>query len=161
MSLSLRPVFPDDELFLVQVYASTRAEEMALVPWTEEQKQAFVRMQFDAQGRSYQEQFPGADYYVILQDGLAAGRLIVERGDERILLIDIALLPVFRNLGIGSKVVGDLKAEAQKVGKPLWLDVESFSPAFGLYERLGFKKIDEAGFYLRMEWRPTESGTTA
>lgn len=161
MSLSLRPVSPDDEVFLLQVYASTRAEEMALVPWSEEQKQAFVRMQFDAQRESYQQQFPDAEYHVILQDGVAAGRLIVDRTDERILLIDIALLPAFRNLGIGSNLIGDLKAETLKTGKPLWLDVESFSPALGLYERLGFTKIDESGFYLRMEWRPRENATTA
>lgn len=161
MSSSLRPVSPDDEVFLLQVYASTRAEEMALVPWNEEQKQAFLRMQFEAQGQSYQQQFPDGEYYVILRDGLPAGRLIVDRSDQRILLIDIALLPAFRKLGIGSSLIGDLKAEAQQAGKPLWLDVESFSPVYGLYERLGFKKIDEAGFYLRMEWRPTENATTA
>jgi ribosomal protein S18 acetylase RimI-like enzyme len=161
MSSSLRLVSPDDEVFLLQVYASTRAEEMALVPWSEEQKQAFLRMQFDAQGQSYQQQFPDAEHYVILDNGLAAGRLIVERTGERILLIDIALLPAFRSLGIGSNLISDLKAEAQLAGKPLWLDVESFSPVFGLYERLGFKKIDEAGFYVRMEWRPAENATTA
>lgn len=160
MSLSLRPVSPDDEVFLVQVYASTRAEEMALVPWSEEQKQAFLRMQFDAQRQSYQQQFPNAEYHVIVRDGLTAGRLIVERTDKRIMLIDIALLPAFRNLGIGSNLIGDLKAEAQQTGKPLWLDVESFSQALGFYERLGFKKIDEAGFYLRLEWRPAENATT-
>jgi ribosomal protein S18 acetylase RimI-like enzyme len=160
MSSSLRPVTPDDEVFLLQVYASTRAEEMALVPWSDEQKQAFLRMQFDAQRQSYRQQFPDAEYSVILRDGIAAGRLIVEQTGERILLIDIALLPAFRNLGIGSKLISDLKAEAQQAGKPLWLDVESFSPVFRLYERLGFKKIDEAGYYLRMEWRPSESAAT-
>lgn len=160
MSLSLRPVSPDDEVFLVQVYASTRAEEMALVPWSEEQKQAFLRMQFDAQRESYQQQFPDAEYHVILQDGVGAGRLIVERTDRSILLIDIALLPAFRDLGIGTNLIGDLKAEAQQIGKPLWLDVESFSQALEFYERLGFKKIDEAGFYLRMEWRPAGNATT-
>ena len=161
MSSSLRPVSADDEEFLLRVYASTRTEEMALVPWNEEQKQTFLRMQFDAQRASYQQQFPEAEYHVILHDGLPAGRLIVERSAENILLIDIALLPAFRNLGIGSKLIGDLKAEAQQTGKPLWLDVESFSPVFEFYQRLGFKKIDQAGFYFRMEWRPAENATTA
>ena len=154
MSFSLRPVSLDDEAFLFQVYSSTRAEEMALVPWNDEQKHAFLQMQFNAQTQSYRQEFPDAEYHVILHDGVAAGRLIVDRADERILLIDVALMPEHRNLGIGSALIGDLKTEAQETGRPLRLDVENFNPAFRLYERLGFEKIDEAGFYLRLEWVP-------
>ena len=161
MSLSLRPVSLADEAFLFRVYASTRAEEMALLPWDDEQKQAFLRMQFNAQSQSYQQQFPGAEYQVIVHDGVPAGRLTVERADESILLIDIALLPAHRNMGIGSSLIGDLKTEAQETGRALRLDVENFNPAYRLYERLGFKKIDEASFYYRMEWRPSERATTA
>jgi len=153
MSSSLRPVSADDEEFLLRVYASTRTEEMALVPWNEEQKQTFLRMQFDAQRASYQQQFPEAEYHVILHDGLPAGRLIVERSDKNILLIDIALLPVFRNLGIGSRLIEDLKAEARASERLLWVDVEFFNPAQHLYHRLGFEKIDEIGCYWRLEWR--------
>ena len=161
MSLSLRAVSLADEAFLFRVYASTRAEEMALLPWDDEQKQAFLQMQFNAQSQSYQQQFPGAEYQVIVHDGVPAGRLTVERADESILLIDIALLPAHRNMGIGSSLIGDLKTEAQETGRPLRLDVENFNPAYRLYERLGFKKIDEASFYYRIEWRPSERATTA
>ena len=153
MSSSLRPVSADDEEFLLRVYASTRTEGMALVPWNEEQKQTFLRMQFDAQRASYQQQFPEAEYHVILDDGLPAGRLIVERSDKNILLIDIALLPAFRNLGIGSRLIEDLKAEARASERLLWVDVEFFNPAQHLYHRLGFEKIDEIGCYWRLEWR--------
>jgi ribosomal protein S18 acetylase RimI-like enzyme len=161
MSFSLRPVSHDDEAFLFQVYASTRTEEMALVPWNDEQKQAFLRMQFNAQAQSYRQQFSAAEYHVILHDGVPAGRFIVDRSNERILLVDIALLPDHRRLGLGSALISDLKAEAQETGRPLHLDVENFNPAYRLYERLGFEKIDEAGFYWRMEWRPSERATTA
>jgi ribosomal protein S18 acetylase RimI-like enzyme len=161
MSLSLRPVSLDDEAFLFQVYASTRAEEMALVPWNDEQKQGFLRMQFDAQAQSYRQQFPEAEYQVILRDGVPAGRFTVDRSDKGILLIDIALLPAHRNIGIGSSLISELKMEAQRTGKPLRLDVENFNPAYALYERLGFKKIDETGFYWHMEWRPSAAATIA
>ena len=161
MSFSLRPVSLDDEAFLFQVYSSTRAEEMALVPWNDEQKQAFLQMQFNAQRQSYRQEFPDAEYHVILHDGVSAGRLIVDRAHERILLIDIALLPEHRSMGIGSALICDLKAEAQETRRPIRLEVENFNPAYRLYERLGFEKIDEAGFYLRMEWRPNEVTTTA
>src|SRR5712664_2086303 len=108
MSFSLRPVSLDDQAFLFQVYASTRLEEVALVPWNDEQKQAFLQMQFNAQTQSYQREFPGAEYLVILHDGVPAGRLTIERSDKAILLIDIALLPAYRNFGIGSGLIQDL-----------------------------------------------------
>lgn len=160
MSFSLRPVSHDDETFLFQVYASTRIGELALVPWNDEQKQAFLQMQFNAQTESYRQQFPGAEYHVILHDGVPAGRLTVERSDKRILLVDIALLPAHRNTGIGSGIIRNLKTEAERTGRPLRLDVENFNPAYRLYERLGFEKVDEEGFYWRMEWRPSAKATT-
>jgi ribosomal protein S18 acetylase RimI-like enzyme len=156
MVLSLRPVRIDDEEFLFQVYASTRAEEMAIVPWNQEQKHAFLEMQFNAQRQSYLKEFPSAEYKIIEDDGVAAGRLIVDRSDQRILIIDIALLPEHRRKGIGSSLINDLKSEAERTGKPLRLDVESFNPAYHLYDRLGFRKIDEMSFYWRLEWRANE-----
>lgn len=48
MTITLRDADPNDAGFLFAVYASTRVEEMALVPWSEEQRQGFLKMQFDA-----------------------------------------------------------------------------------------------------------------
>src|SRR5260370_21444521 len=152
MGFSLRALCNDDVEFSFQVFSSTRAEEMAIVPWDEAQKRSFLEMQFNAQRQWYLDQFPEAEYHIILRDGISAGRLIVHRNADRVLLVDVALLPEHRNHGIGTQVIEDLKKEAQQSGKPLWLDVENFSPAFRLYQRLGFKKIDEAGFYWRLEW---------
>ena len=53
----LRPITTDDTDFLYQLYASTRADEMALVNWPEQQKTDFLSMQFNAQHKYYQEQF--------------------------------------------------------------------------------------------------------
>ena len=59
--ITLRPVvLAADQDFLLQVYASTRAHEMSLVPWTDAQKQAFVRQQFEAQLAHYAMQYPEA-----------------------------------------------------------------------------------------------------
>jgi ribosomal protein S18 acetylase RimI-like enzyme len=151
--LALRPVRPDDEDFLFRTYAGTRADEMALVDWSPEQKQAFLQMQFDAQRRSYQMQFPDAKHDVILHGDASAGRLMVDRSEECILVIDIALLPEHRNSGIGSRLLRELQAEAAASDQPLRMHVENFNRARRLYERLGFTKIDEVGFYWLLEWR--------
>src|SRR6266550_911227 len=137
---------------MLEVYSSTRADEMALVNWTDEQKLAFLLMQSNAQKVSYQQESPNAEYFVILNDGIPAGRLIVDRSSEILCLIDIALLPAHRNLGIGRLLIERLQAEAAETAKCLRLHVENFNPAQRLYERLGFMKVEESGFYWRMEW---------
>ena len=93
---TLRPARPEDREFLLSVYASTRTEELTPVPWTDEQKAAFLRMQFDAQDAHYRAHYEGATYEVIEVDGLPAGRLYVHRRPKEIRLVDIALLPRFR-----------------------------------------------------------------
>ena len=45
----LRPVRESDTDFLYCLYASTRADEMAMVDWSEPQKQEFLQLQFNAQ----------------------------------------------------------------------------------------------------------------
>ncbi len=153
--IALRPIGPDDEAFLVHVYAGTRADELALVDWDDAQKTAFVRMQFDAQHRYYQEQFPHAAFDVILRDGEPIGRLYVDRRPGELHIIDIALLPEQRGAGIGGALMSQLLAEADRAGQPVRIHVERFNPALRLYERLGFTRIGDTGVYFLMERLPT------
>jgi hypothetical protein len=44
---------------MAPVYAGTRAAELTAVPWTDEQKAAFVQTQFAAQARHDREHYPG------------------------------------------------------------------------------------------------------
>lgn len=154
MKITLRPAETHDEHFLYTVYASTRLEEMALVDWTESQKETFLHMQFDAQRRSYLIQFPTAQHQLILRDGTPIGRMITARSAAEIYIVDIALLPDQRNKRIGTRLLEDLQCEAAREGKALRLHVEFFNPARHLYERLGFTGVRQSGFYFEMEWLP-------
>ena len=61
--VELRPVnFQQDLEFLYRVYASTRADEMAVVPWSDAEKESFLRMQFQAQHSYYHDQFKQAAF---------------------------------------------------------------------------------------------------
>jgi ribosomal protein S18 acetylase RimI-like enzyme len=152
--LSFRPIGDDDLPFLARLYASTRWEELAEVPWTEEQKHAFLRFQFDAQHDHYQKHYPKASFEVVLADGEPAGRLYVDEWPEEIRLVDIALLPEHRGRGLGTRLLGGVMERAAAAAKPLTIHVEGFNRALGLYERLGFRRIGEHGPYHLMEWRP-------
>jgi ribosomal protein S18 acetylase RimI-like enzyme len=140
---------------LFRLYASTRADEMAMVvDWTDEQKEAFLRMQFQAQHAWYKEHYEGAQLDLILRDGIPAGRLYVHRRADEIRLMDITLLPEHRGSGIGNSLLRELMAEAEAAGKPLTIHVEKYNPAMRLYHRLGFKPIADRGPYDLLEWRP-------
>jgi ribosomal protein S18 acetylase RimI-like enzyme len=155
-SISLRPITLEDESFLASLYASTRAEELAQTNWSDEQKAMFCRMQFAAQTADYQKNYPDASFQIIERDGVAAGRLLVMRSDEKIHVIDIALMPEHRGAGIGTKLLRELQEEAKAAGKALTVYVERFNPARRLYDRLGFKQVEEKGVYLLLEWSSKE-----
>jgi ribosomal protein S18 acetylase RimI-like enzyme len=159
-TLTLRPVTPEDRPFLFAVYAGTREEELAPVPWTAEQKEAFLRMQFDAQDAYYRENYVGATFDVILLDGIPAGRLYVMRGPDDIHIIDIAVLRPYRGKGIGTALLRGLQDDARAAERPLSIHVERMNPALRLYERLGFHFVADRGIYLFMQWQATEPPST-
>jgi len=155
--ITLRPITAEDDSFLARLFASTRAEELAITGWNDEQKAAFCRMQFDAQSAHYRKHYADASFDIIERDGVAAGRLLVWRSGKEILIVDIALLPEHRGMGIGTKLLRALQDEAKAAGKPLTIHVERYNPARRLYERLGFKVVEEQEVYLLMEWRAEAS----
>lgn len=153
-ALALRPAGDDDYEFLERVYASTRAEELAPVPWPDEQKRMFLAQQFAAQGAHYAEHYPDASFDVVLVDGEPAGRLIVARRKGAILVIDISLLPEHRSRGIGTRLLRPILDGASRLGATVTVHVERFNRARTLYERLGFAPVAEDGVYLKLERRP-------
>lgn len=157
--ITLRPVGADDYDFLVAVYGSTRAEEMALVPWSTEQQQAFVRSQFAAQQDHYAKKYPTASHDIIMSDDRPAGHLYVARLDQEIRIVDITLLPAERNAGIGSYVLKQLLDDANRSGKVTRIFVEEFNPSVRLFERLGFSPSEQHGIYLLLQCNPSQQLT--
>jgi GNAT superfamily N-acetyltransferase len=152
--VSLRAALPADRAFLREVYGSTRAEELAPVPWTDDQKRGFLDQQFDAQDTEYRRRYPRARLDVILVDGEPAGRLYVDRRPDAVHILDIALLPVFRSRGVGTGLLEELAGEAAAAGKRLTIYMEKFNPARALYARLGFQEVADEGVYVFMVREP-------
>jgi GNAT superfamily N-acetyltransferase len=152
--LTLRRATSDDDAFLLSVYDSTRAEELAQAEWAEGQRDAFLKWQFDLQRREYDTRFPDAEYYVIMIDDAPAGRIWIGRDAKQIRLLDIALLPEFQNRGAGTILLRKLMDEAKETGKRLRHMVFVLNnDAHRFYERLGFVVIDDLGGYKHMEWK--------
>jgi ribosomal protein S18 acetylase RimI-like enzyme len=133
------------------LYASTRKAEMALVPWSDAQKQAFVESQFTAQTRSYAESHPYAIHEVIMVDGSPCGRLYISRTATSLHILDITIAPSRRNGGIGSRTLTEILQEADQTNKSVSIYVETFNPSRRLFERLRFRIASEDGFMLLLE----------
>lgn len=152
--VTLRPVQPADEEFLLRVYASTRSAELALVPWTPEQKTVFVRMQFEAQRKHYQARYPRSEYSVIAHQGRDVGRLWRVSEPDGIHILDLTLLPECRGAGIGAALLRRLQREAAGSGLGLFIYVESAGPALPVFEHLGFRREKEEGIQWLLHWMP-------
>ena len=153
---SLRREEPQDERFLIALYASTREAELARVPWTGAQKAEFLRSQFALQSAHYRTHYHDADFCIIEAEERPIGRLYVQRGAKEIRLMDIALLPNWRGRGIGGACLRAVLREAQAANLPVTLHVEPGNPARRLYLRAGFRRAAELGFYERLVWVPPD-----
>jgi ribosomal protein S18 acetylase RimI-like enzyme len=157
----LRPSLDADIDFCAMLYATTRAAEMAMVPWSDADKAKFCRQQFQAQRDHYRNHFPAAEYLVITSRSAPherMGRVYFHVCDDELSLMEITLLPSLRGQGIGTAIVRTLLGQAQASGMRMTLHVETTNPAKRLYERLGFRDVEEQGFYMFMRTGDTSTG---
>ena len=152
--LTFRPATAEDMGFLFRLYASTRADELAPLPWSSEQKSAFLAMQFEAQHSHYLKHYPDALWLVIERDGAPLGRLYLEHWTSQHRIIDIALMPEARGQGLGSALLRDILDEAGRRARAVSIHVEKENPAMRLYKRLGFETVEDKGVYDLLQWHP-------
>lgn len=154
ISISLRPATSEDEGFLLEVYKSSRGDDLRELGWTEDRISEFLDMQYEAQQRFFASEYRRAVDQIVLWEGEPVGRLIVEPRDHEIRCVDVALVPERRNVGIGSLLIRKLQDEAKSQKRPLRLQVIRFNRAVNLFERMGFVRTSETGTHFQMEWLP-------
>jgi GNAT superfamily N-acetyltransferase len=156
-SLHLRNISTDDEDILCEIYSSTRTAELEqLTDWTSSQKKAFLQGQFIAQHTYYQNHYKDAHFWVIEFRAQIIGRLYIDTCHEgkSLRIIDISLLPEWRNKGIGKQILLDIMELAVDTNRSITIHVESFNPAMNLYKGLGFVLVSETnGVYHLLEWK--------
>ena len=155
--IAYRPMTDDDLPFVADLYASTRAEEVAATGWPPEIQSAFLSQQHEAQHRHYRSTYKAAEWLIIEQDRRPIGRLYLTDWEDSLRIVDISLVPASRNAGIGAAIMSDIIEAARGRSTPVSIHVEKNNPARGLYERLGFTVVADRGVYDLLEWREPRS----
>jgi GNAT superfamily N-acetyltransferase len=149
--LRIRPEAPGDEAFRLALFVDTRPE-LALLP--DAARDSIMQMQFRAQTQGHRAQHPNARHEIIEHAGRPVGRLLCERADGVLHLVDIALAPPLRNRGAGTAILSKLLADAKRERLRVRLMVASNNPhAARLYARLGFVQTAGDAMHAVMEWR--------
>ncbi len=145
--VTYRPMDDGDLPFVAELYASTRREEVAQAGWPPELQEAFLRQQHEAQHSHYSLHHGDAEWLIIERGGAPIGRLYLRDDPERFHIVDISLLPESRGQGLGGAILRDVLDHAKGAGKGVSIRVEKFNPARRLYDRLGFRAIEDQGVY--------------
>jgi len=154
MALSLRPALPKDETFLYQLLYENFYEKLYAWAWDPSIRQPLLNMQIQGQRATYAAMYPHADHGIIVFDGNDVGRILVDRGPQINTLVDITIRKQNRAAGMGTVLVRSLCIEAEMMRKPLRLQVAVDNRARNLYQRLGFRLIEDLQLNLVMERAP-------
>lgn len=157
--VSLRTERDDDMPFLADLYASTRETELEHVPWDADIKRRFLHDQFGLQHDHYVKNYDGAEFLVIEDGAERIGRIYLRRSNREVRLMDIALVPERRGQGTGGALIEALMRIARDEGWEITLHVEPNNPAMRLYDRYGFRLIENRGVYLFLGWAPRDEST--
>lgn len=142
-----RTAVDDDRDFLFDVFCSALMPEDALLTLPESKRQPLLRAQFEAREMQYRKTYVLADFDVLTVDGKPVGNLYLDRGDEEFVLINISILPDYRNQGIGTAVVGRILEDAGRLVLPVRARVPHRCPALNLLQRLGFEQVGDDGVH--------------
>lgn len=110
------------------------------------------------QETTFQEQWKAAQVRIITLDGSDVGWLQTFIEDDALLLAQLFIDRPFQRRGIGTNVILRLIDEGNRANQSVRLNVVKINPAVRLYERLGFRVVqeDERKFYMKRDPKTTK-----
>lgn len=103
------------------------------------------------QRRFHREHWNDRKFLAIQLDGIDIGTVWIEKLEDHWRFGEFYILPAYQNQGIGSCVLSQMIAEAEKSNLPIRLEYLKWNPVASLYERNGFHCIGENGTHYFME----------
>ena len=136
-----RPLTPEDEPFVKNLILAMTTEELQAWLWPEAMRAPLLEMQYRGRISSIRGNYQNVEERILLAGGEAAGWMAMDRPEDAIWLLEIAVVPEHRSKGIGTEAIRELLREAGERGLPVRLHVNAANRAARLYERLGFRRV--------------------
>lgn len=150
--INFRPITEKDESILYDIFLSSRPDLYQLVLTNDSFSTNLIKQQFEL-SQSYMNKDELSSRYLISYEDEVAGKVFLRHGDTVDEIASIALLPKYRNMGIGSYVIEKIINNATENKKKIKLQVAWYNDdAKRLYERLGFREIRNHGVYVDMSY---------
>lgn len=138
----------------ITLRAAKSSDESFVNALTQSEMTRYVKQTWssDLEYKSYFERnkFKLETTKIIQLDGKDVGRFTVTRSAESIYLDNIHVLGQYQSHGIGRFLIQTLFDEAAREAKDVKLSVLRTNPAKSLYERLGFKVLEESPTHFLM-----------
>lgn len=147
----------NDSEFFMELFGEIKSSELHLDLWPEAFRIQMIEMQYNAFMQSINSEFPKHYDYLILFKSEKAGRLQLDKNEQGFRIINISLLNSFRNKGLGTTIIKEILSEASNKNTPVFLEVDKVNPAFNLYNRLGFKIIQQDEIKYSMKYTPEKN----
>lgn len=145
-ALTLRSAVESDLPYLLALRRETMDAHLATagLPHDDEAHMARILYHFE-------------DARIVMLDGAAAGLLKAYRDDDAWYVVQVQVAAPYRGQGLGERLLLSVLRQADAAGLPTRLDVLRANPARRLYERLGFRIVDDQGTQYHMQ-RPVHPG---
>ena len=142
-TLGLRPAVPADADFVFRL-AEAGLRHYAEQTWGK----------WDKAGT--RASFLSMTHQIIQYGGQDIGCIALVEAPDEFKLNRLFLLPAFQNRGIGTRLMGEIIANARDKRKPIRLRVLAVNPARRFYERLGFRVTRSTPERHYLEWSERE-----
>lgn len=152
LGLGLRLIQPQDHAFAEMLFFSTR-DYLYQIPIPKSQVDALIKQQYQMQQASYKSTYPAAETFIIEQNSLPLGKLILANTHACLHVIDIVLVSSARSKGFGRALLYGLKDYAAQQGWSLRLAVDQQNiRAKSLYLKLGFSVVESSMTHDTLLW---------
>lgn len=145
MNIYLRQIEESDKQDIFEIFLNSRPDMLSLISYGN-QNENVILSQFDLSQR-YVDIRELDTRYIIVYENKTIGTLYLRINEKKIEVVSFAILPLFRNKGIGTyllnEIINKYSDEFEIRLNVAWYNNE----ALKLYLRLGFEEIEDLGVY--------------
>lgn len=157
--IGLRPSTPEDRSFLRALYVSTR-DDLSRLDLTDDLLVTILDHQFSGHDAAIRSVEGRLEDRIVTLAGADIGRIAVAHRPGSAHLADLALLPEHRSAGIGTRLLADLVADADRRMTTITANVAVDNPALRWYRRAGFVDSDVGPVYVSLRRSPRRGDST-